>query len=29
MGEALSIHYSGGSTLSGDVTDWLRGNGIQ
>ena len=29
MGEALSIHYSGGSTLSGDVTDWLRSNGIQ
>lgn len=28
MGEALSIHYSGGSTLSGDVTDWLRSNGI-
>ncbi len=29
MGEALSIHYSGGSTLSGDVIDWLRSNGIQ
>ena len=29
MGQALSVHYSGGSTLSGDVTDWLRGNGIQ
>ena len=29
MGEALSIHYSGGSKLSGDVTNWLDSNGIQ
>lgn len=29
MGEALSIHYSGGSTLSNDVTDWLSSNEIQ
>lgn len=29
MGEALSIHYSGGSELSGDVSDWLNSNGIQ
>lgn len=29
MGEALSIHYSGGSKLSSDVTNWLNSNGIQ
>lgn len=29
MGEALSIHYSGGSELSGDVSAWLGSNGIQ
>ena len=29
MGEALSIHYSGGSQLSSDVADWLNSNGIQ
>lgn len=29
MGEALSIHYSGGTELSSDVTDWLNSNGIQ
>lgn len=29
MGEALSIHYSGGSELSSDVTDWLNSNDIQ
>lgn len=29
MGEALSIHYSGGSELSGDVSEWLNINGIQ
>lgn len=28
MGEALSIHYSGGSSLSGDISDWLEINGI-
>lgn len=29
IGEALSIHYSGGSELSGDVSDWLNSNNIQ
>ncbi len=29
MGEGLSVHYSGGSTLSGDVTAWLETNGIR
>lgn len=29
MGEALSIHYSGGSELSSDVSDWLKQNNIQ
>ncbi|MGN0542054.1 MAG: flavodoxin, partial [Acutalibacteraceae bacterium] len=29
MGEALSIHYSGGSELSSDVTEWLEKNNIQ
>lgn len=29
MGDALSIHYSGGSELSSDVTDWLNRNGIK
>ena len=29
MGEALSIHYSGGSELSRDVADWLSSNGIE
>lgn len=28
MGEALSVHYSGGSSLSGDVTAWLENNNI-
>ena len=28
MGEGLSVHYSGGSTLSEDVTAWLQKNGI-
>lgn len=28
MGEGLSVHYSGGSTLPDDVTDWLQANGI-
>lgn len=28
MGEALSVHYSGGNSLSDDVTGWLRENGI-
>ena len=26
MGEGLSIHYSGGSTLSEDVAAWLEAN---
>ncbi len=29
MGEALSIHYSGGSGLSVDIANWLTENGIQ
>lgn len=28
MGEALSVHYSGGSSLSKDVTEWLKANGL-
>ena len=29
MGEGLSVHYSGGSALTGDVTAWLETNGIK
>jgi len=29
MGEALSVHYSGGSSLSADVSKWLQTNGIK
>ena len=29
MGEALSVHYSGGSELSADVTEWLENNNIE
>lgn len=29
MGEALSVHYSGGSSLSKDVMDWLEANRIK
>jgi hypothetical protein len=28
IGEALSINYSGGNSLSNDITAWLRKNGI-
>lgn len=28
MGEALAVHYSGGSSLSDDITEWLVNNGI-
>ncbi len=28
MGEGLSIHYSGGSSLGSDVSDWLEENNI-
>lgn len=28
MGEALSVHYSGGSSLSSDVSEWLMTNNI-
>lgn len=28
MGEGLSVHYSGGSSLPGDVSGWLDANGI-
>ncbi len=29
MGEGLSVHYSGGSALPGDVASWLEMNGIK
>ena len=29
LGEGLSVHYSGGSTLSEDVAAWLETNGIK
>ncbi len=29
IGEGLSIHYSGGSSLADDVADWLKKNGIE
>ena len=29
IGEGLSVHYSGGSTLSEDVAAWLKTNGIK
>ena len=29
MGEALSIHYSGGAELSSDVNEWLEKNSIK
>ena len=29
MGEALSVHYSGGSELSHDITEWLETNNIK
>ena len=28
MGEALSVHYSGGSEMPDDVANWLKANGI-
>jgi flavodoxin len=28
VGDALSVHYSGGSSLSNDISAWLRRNGI-
>lgn len=28
IGEGLSIHYSGGSTLANDISNWLSKNGI-
>lgn len=28
MGEALSVHYSGGSDLPDEITQWLKTNGI-
>lgn len=28
MGEGLSVHYSGGSSLPDDVSEWLKTNGI-
>lgn len=29
MGEGLSIHYSGGAELSGDIAQWLKKNNIK
>jgi formylglycine-generating enzyme required for sulfatase activity/flavodoxin len=29
MGEALSVHYSGGSGLSGDIAKWIESNEIK
>ena len=29
LGEALSVHYSGGSSLNSDISSWLDANGIQ
>lgn len=29
MGEGLSVHYSGGSTLSDDIAEWLKENNIR
>ena len=28
LGEPLSIHYSGGSTLESDIDEWLEANGV-
>jgi len=28
IGEGLSVHYSGGSSLGKDVTKWLNKNGV-
>ena len=28
MGEALSVHYSGGSGLKEDIADWLEANQV-
>ena len=29
MGEGLAINYSGGTSMHGDVTEWLKQNGIE
>ena len=29
IGEGLSVHYSGGSSLSKDVAKWLEKNGVK
>ena len=29
MGEALSVHYSGGTTLKDDINQWLETNSIK
>lgn len=28
MGEALSVHYSGGSDLPNEIAEWLKTNGV-
>ncbi|MDR2442219.1 MAG: SUMF1/EgtB/PvdO family nonheme iron enzyme, partial [Deltaproteobacteria bacterium] len=29
LGEALSVHYSGGASINSDITNWLKVNGLQ
>ena len=29
IGEGLSVHYSGGSTLDDDISEWLKENGFE
>ena len=29
IGEGLSIHYSGGSSLDSDIDNWLKTNGLE
>ncbi len=29
IGEGLSVHYSGGSTLDDDISEWIKENGIE
>ena len=29
MGEGLSVHYSGGESMPGDVSQWLKDNNVK
>lgn len=29
IGEGLSVHYSGGTSLASDVAKWLKANGVK